>query len=131
MYYAYVCIIASSVNVRLLGERLEQNNEEKPNGRESQVARWPASESCPSCWREDGSWVEAEVFDHLHGLYWSGNPSYIRIPPVGDAPRATALRWKVSVVCLAVAALVARLSRSRNGRRHSGRHKQIGKRRCD
>ena len=58
MYYAYVCIIASSVNVRLLGERLEQNNEEKPNGRESQVARWPASESCPSCWREDDSWVD-------------------------------------------------------------------------
>ena len=98
MYYAYVCIIASPVNVRLLGQRLEQNNEEEPNRRESQLARWPALESCPSYWREDGSWVEAEVSDHLHGLYWSGNPSYIKIRSGGDAPRATALRWKVSVV---------------------------------
>eukprot|EP00571_Detonula_confervacea_P010571 CAMPEP_0172305988 /NCGR_PEP_ID=MMETSP1058-20130122/7169_1 /TAXON_ID=83371 /ORGANISM="Detonula confervacea, Strain CCMP 353" /LENGTH=462 /DNA_ID=CAMNT_0013017755 /DNA_START=241 /DNA_END=1626 /DNA_ORIENTATION=+ len=88
----------NDVNVRLLGERLDQNKETKPNQWESQQARWPPLFACPNCWREDRSWEEEKVFKHLHNMYWSGNPSYIKIPTIGTndsggGSRLIPLRW--------------------------------------
>ena len=60
----------NDVNVRLMGERLDQNNEPKPNSWESQQARWPSLFSCPNCWREDKSWEEDLIFEHLSSVYW-------------------------------------------------------------
>lgn len=60
----------NDVNVRLMGERLEQNKALKPNLWEVQQARWPSLVACPDCWREDSSWEEERVFEHLHKLFW-------------------------------------------------------------
>lgn len=60
----------NDVNVRLMGERLDRHSQPKPNDWESQQARWPSLFSCPNCWREDKSWEEDEVFQHLHTVYW-------------------------------------------------------------
>jgi len=122
----------NDVNVRLLGERLEQNKLDKPNRWESQQARWPNLFTCPNCWREDHSWDESDVFDHLHSLYWSGDPSYIKIQSNdtgsavvgGDGSRGIGLRWKMSGVVFVVAAVLMRLSSSKTGRRNSGKHKK-------
>jgi len=118
----------NDVNVRLLGERLEQNELEKPSPWESQQARWPSLSSCPNCWRHDRSWDESEVFEHLQGSYWLGNPTYIKIQSDGggvggDGPRASAFRWKLSAIVFAAVGLAMRLSRSRKGRRGSGKRK--------
>ena len=113
-----------AVNVRLLGERLEQNNMEKTTPQESQQARWPSSRACPGCWREDGSWDDERVFDHLHQTYWKGGPRRAKILPhhvVTSSPhRAMPLKWKVVVMLFVVAGLVARKPRSkRKKRRHT------------
>jgi len=129
----------NDVNVRLLGERLEQNRDPKPaNARESQQARWPPLSACPNCWREDRSWEEEEVFEYLRSAYWSGNPSYIKIAAVGGSAnsesggagggggsgRTIPLRWKGAVICFGIAVLVLRVYSRKRGRRNSGRHKK-------
>ncbi|KAL7469600.1 hypothetical protein ACHAXS_009845 [Conticribra weissflogii] len=60
----------NDVNVRLMGERMKQNGQVEPNSWESQQARWPSLVACPNCWREDRSWEDDRVFEHLHRLYW-------------------------------------------------------------
>ena len=122
----FSCLVI--VNVRLLGERLEQNEQPKPNHWESQQARWPALYACPNCWREDGSWEEEKVYDHLRAVFWSGNPSYLKIPSSGDgggpSSRVTPLRWALSLIVFAVVAFILRLYRAKKVRRNSGRHKK-------
>ena len=117
------------VNTRLLGERLEQNKEDKPSQWETQQARWPSLFACPDCWREDRSWEEEEVFKHMDSLYHTGNPSYIKIPSedsvsVGGRSSRFPLRWKVSAIILGVAAILTRLSNSKKIRHFSGKHKK-------
>lgn len=125
----------NDVNVRLMGERLEQRKAEKPSQWESQQARWPALYSCPNCWRDDRSWEEEEVYRHLRGMYWTGNPSYIKIPPsdgavgnggsvLGRLGFAGRMRWKLSFGILTVAVLVLRLYSSQKVRRYTGKHKK-------
>ena len=121
----------NDVNVRLLGERLEQNKEEKPNQWESQQARWPALFACPNCWREETP-SEEEIYKHLHSMYWSGNPSHLKID--GSMAGADALggvggsriplRWKITVIIFAVAVILWRLHTSKKVRRNSGKHKK-------
>ena len=121
-----------SVNVRLLGERLEQNEESKPNQSESQQARWPSSLSCPACWRNDGSWEQEEVFNHLHNMYWSGNPSYIKLSSsdnnssvLGGGGRSqTPLRWKLTLVIFMLAMLVRHMYNWKRRKLTSGQHKK-------
>ncbi|KAL9184762.1 hypothetical protein ACHAXT_012732 [Thalassiosira profunda] len=108
----------NDVNVRLLGERLDANKEAKPNGWESQQARYPALFACPNCWRPDGSWEEEEVFKFLRSMYWTGNISYLKTPSEDllDGSRVGAfhsLRWKVSAIVFAVVALLGHLSSKR------------------
>ena len=117
------------VNTRLLGERLEQNKEDKPSQWETQQARWPSLFACPDCWREDRSWEEEEVFKHMDSLYRTGNPSYIKIPSedsvsLGGRSSRFPLRWKVSAIILGVAAILTRLSNSKKIRHFSGKHKK-------
>ena len=117
------------VNVRLLGERLEQSKEPEPNQFESQQARWPPLFSCPNCWREDRSWEEEQIFKHLHNMYWSGNPSYIKIPSEdnftsGGRSRMIPLKWKLTIIIFAVAVLILRIYSSKKERRNSGKHKK-------
>lgn len=126
-------IIIGSVNVRLLGERLDQSVMEAPNQFESQQARWPALYACPNCWREDRSWEEEQVFKHLHSMYWSGNPSYLKIPAAAsssDSPSSdiggagSRLRWKLTIIVFGVAVMMIRLFYAKKVRHFSGKHKK-------
>ena len=129
----HTCAYWPSVNVRLLGKRLEQNKLDKPNQWESQQARWPNLFTCPNCWREDHSWGESNVFDHLHSLNWSGNPSYIKIQSNntgsavvgGNSSRGIGLRWKLPGIIFVVAAVLMRLSSLENGRSNSGNTQKV------
>ncbi|KAL7548372.1 hypothetical protein ACHAWF_011660 [Thalassiosira exigua] len=125
----WLCETHNDVNVRLLGERLELNHLPKPSEWETEQARWPSLYACPNCWREDRSWEEEQVFQHLRSMYWSGNPSYIKIASddndIVTAPRGKIpLRWKLSAIVVVVAVLLARLSASKKGRRYFGRRKK-------
>jgi thiol oxidase len=60
----------NDVNVRLMGERLQRDNQEGPSDWEQQQARWPSLYQCPNCWKEDHSWDQDEVFEELHSVYW-------------------------------------------------------------
>jgi len=116
----------NDVNVRLLGERLDQNKEPKPNQRESQQARWPSLYICPNCWREDKSWDENEIFAHLHSMYWSGNPSYIKIPSEESEPRKEfSSAWKVGGFLVCIISFFSWLLRLSKAHHHSGRHKKV------
>jgi len=124
----------NDVNVRLLGERLESRNENKPNDFEKHQAQWPSLYSCPNCWRDDHSWEEESVYQHLHKMYWSGNPDYIKIPAKGgvgsimgggaSSYRYLNLRSKLTIVVFAVVAMLVRLSSSKRVRHSSGWHKK-------
>ncbi|KAL3762087.1 hypothetical protein ACHAWU_003826 [Discostella pseudostelligera] len=120
----------NDVNVRLLGERLEANEESKPNHSESQQARWPSSRSCPSCWREDNSWEQEEVFNHLHNMYWSGNPSYIKIASDNYDTMSSGgwtqslLRWKSTLVSFVFAMLIRHIYTWKRRKFTSGQHKK-------
>ncbi|KAL7477182.1 hypothetical protein ACHAW6_002990 [Cyclotella cf. meneghiniana] len=99
----------NDVNVRLMGERLDRHSQPKPNDWESQQARWPSLFSCPNCWREDKSWEEDEVFQHLHTVYWAGNPTHIKIPSSDDVLKNNIDRprsWKIAGATFAVVLLL-------------------------
>mmetsp|Transcript_28864 Transcript_28864/g.45460 ORF Transcript_28864/g.45460 Transcript_28864/m.45460 type:complete len:516 (-) Transcript_28864:910-2457(-) len=116
----------NDVNTRLLGERMDQNNQPKPSQWESQQARWPSLYICPNCWREDKSWEEDEIFDHLHSMYWSGNPSYIKIPNNESEPRKSYRSiWKVGGFLVCIISLLAWFARMSKAHHHSGRHKKV------
>jgi len=123
-------VLFPSVNVRLLGERLEANKESKPNHSESQQSRWPSSRSCPSCWREDNSWEQEEVFNHLHNMYWSGNPSYIKIASDNYDTMSSGgwtqslLRWKFTLVSFVFAMLIRHIYTWKRRKFTSGQHKK-------
>ncbi|KAL3769921.1 hypothetical protein ACHAW5_002696 [Stephanodiscus triporus] len=107
----------NDVNVRLMGERLERNAENEPNQWEQQ-ARWPSLHDCPNCWRDDRSWEDEEIFKFLRNSYWSGNPSYIRIPssdgnPVGGSSRMIPLRWKLTVAVFAAVVLILHMYKTK------------------
>lgn len=123
-----VFMFSFSVNVRLLGERLEQNGELKPNQSESQQARWPSSLSCPACWRDDGSWEQEEVFNHLHNMYWWGNPSYIKISSDNNYETGgwsqTPLRWKLTLVIFVITMLIRHIYNWKRMKLTSGQHKK-------
>lgn len=118
------------VNVRLMGERLERNAEKEPNQWESQQARWPSLYACPNCWRDDRSWEDEEVFKFLRSSYWSGNPSYMKIPPPGDdgsvdgRSRMVPLRWKLAAVVFATVALILHMYNTKRRKQYSGKHKK-------
>jgi hypothetical protein len=115
----------NDVNVRLMGERLERNADEGPNQWESQQARWPSLYACPNCWRDDRSWEEEEVFIFLRSCYWSGNPSYIKIPSsVSGRSRMIPLRWKLAALVFVAVALILHINNSKKRKHYSGRHKK-------
>lgn len=91
--------VHNDVNVRLMGERLERDNQSKPNDFESQQARWPALFTCPNCWREDKSWQEEEVYRHLHSVYWHGNPTHLKLPDMDEFIKSSSVlprSWKIA-----------------------------------
>jgi hypothetical protein len=112
-----------------MGERLERNAEEGPNEWESQQARWPSLYMCPNCWRDDRSWDDEEVFKFLRSSYWSGNPSYIRIPSSYDSSvdgrsRMIPLRWKLAAVVFTAVALILHVYHTNRRKQYSGKHKK-------
>ena len=74
------------------------------------------------------------MFKHLHDMYWTGNPSYLKIPAghdgvdVGSGSTSSSptmsLRWKLSVIVFGALLLVLRLYGAKKARRNSGRHKK-------
>ena len=115
----------NDVNTRLLGEKMLQNDQPKPNEWESQQARWPSLYICPNCWREDKSWEEDEIFNHLYSMYWSGNPSFIKIPNAQEEPiNRFRLNWRVAgfVCMLSGIAWFVIMSKAHH---YSGRHKKV------
>ena len=112
-----------------MGERLERNADVGPNQWESQQARWPSLYACPNCWRDDRSWEDEEVFKFLRSSYWSGNPSYVKIPPADDGSvdgrsRMIPLRWKLAGVVFATVALVLHVYNTKRRKQYSGKHKK-------
>ena len=126
----FFVLFVNPVNVRLMGERLERNAEKEPNQWESQQARWPSLYACPNCWRDDRSWEDEEVFKFLRSSYWSGNPSYLKIPPPGDdgsvdgRSRMVPLRWKLAAVVFATVALILHMYNTKRKKQYSGKHKK-------
>lgn len=114
----------NDVNVRLLGERMDTNKQPKPNQFESQQARWPSLYTCPNCWREDRSWEEDEIYIHLKSMYWSGNPSYIKIQS-SETRTTFRFSWKVGGLLICLILAMARLLRWSKSHHHSGRHKKV------
>mmetsp|Transcript_19927 Transcript_19927/g.40071 ORF Transcript_19927/g.40071 Transcript_19927/m.40071 type:complete len:291 (-) Transcript_19927:85-957(-) len=119
----------NDVNVRLMGERMEQNSQVEPNSWESQQARWPSLVACPNCWREDRSWEEDRIFEHLHRLYWHGNPLHIRVE---ETPHDFDTRYekiplsrKIGAIVFGVLLTLALLAKSDKSKIHAGRHKKI------
>lgn len=110
----------NDVNVRLMGERLERDNQDPPNEREQQQARWPSLYQCPNCWREDHSWDQDEVFEELHSMYWAGNPTRIKIqatdPVLEDdtQPRGTPRSWKIAGVIFSMVLLLVWAAKSKH-----------------
>ena len=112
----------NDVNVRLLGERLEQNKDIKPNQWESQQARWPVLFACPNCWRDETP-SEEDIYKHLHAMYWVGNPSRLKLIDAVP-PRMISRGWKIGGFVFAFAVLVLRLTASKKVRYSSGKHKK-------
>jgi thiol oxidase len=59
----------NSVNVRLLHEKAEREGF-TPTSQDDIDKEWPARDDCPQCWRDDGGWVEDNVFGKLKLDYW-------------------------------------------------------------
>ena len=115
----------NDVNVRLMNERNTADSKDPSTTWESQQARWPSLYSCPDCWRDEigtKSWDEEEVYKYLRNTYWTGNPSYLHIPPaaalMNDRSRLIPLRWKLAVVVILFAAVaMLRLYNSKKSKR--------------
>lgn len=65
----------------------------------------------------------------MRNSYWSGNPSYIRIPssdgnPVGGSSRMIPLRWKLTVVVFAAVVLIMHMY---NTKKRMGKRKTVHK----
>lgn len=120
----------NTVNDRLLRDRFFQNGEPKANEWESQQARWPSLFACPNCWREDRSWEEDRVYEHLHKVFWAGNPLRIKIDTTdgfrkSDTVGSLSFSWKLAGFGFAVALLVAWIFKSRKLVSQTGRHKKF------
>ncbi|KAL3777648.1 hypothetical protein HJC23_005514, partial [Cyclotella cryptica] len=117
----------NDVNVRLMGERLDRDMQPKPNDWESQQARWPSLFSCPNCWREDKSWEEDEVFQHLHRVYWAGNPTHIKIPSSDEVLKNSYDRsrsWKVAGATFALILLLVWMLKSKQLLTRTGKRRE-------
>lgn len=60
----------NDVNVRLMAEERKEKGLPQATLEQMQMARWPSTRDCPSCWMEGGGWDEEEVYKMLHSYYW-------------------------------------------------------------
>jgi len=58
----------NDVNVRLAREEAEREGRTFGT-EEAERERWPPSESCPRCWKDDGSWDDGAIYSFLHREY--------------------------------------------------------------
>jgi hypothetical protein len=54
-----------------------------PTRLQEDAIRWPSRESCPKCWRDDGSWDSDAVYEHLQYEYWPRGPQHFRYVVLG------------------------------------------------
>jgi thiol-disulfide isomerase/thioredoxin len=59
----------NAVNVRLLHERADREGR-IISPQEEEAVQWPSRKECPSCWRNDGTWDEDDMFKFLRIVYW-------------------------------------------------------------
>jgi hypothetical protein len=72
----------NDVNVKLLRET-EMAAKRTPSRMQEDASRWPSRESCPKCWRDDGSWDSDAVYEHLKHEYWPRGPQHFRYVVLG------------------------------------------------
>lgn len=59
----------NAVNKRLLREKADREHQQVHPEDEIRV-QYPSREACPSCWNQDGSWDEENIYRYLRLEYW-------------------------------------------------------------
>ncbi len=60
--------VHNEVSVRLMNEQKQRAS--RLGIRDEIVVIWPNIETCVLCFKDDGTWNEAEIFKHLESTYW-------------------------------------------------------------
>jgi glycosidase len=71
---AWLWELHNSVNVRLMKEHAEQDHR-TPTTEDEIEKRFPRTEDCPQCWKEDGAWDEDTIYKFLRVEYWPDDPT--------------------------------------------------------
>jgi len=71
----------NGVNIRLRGERIENQEETEDMTDESQV-QWPTIDHCPICWLSPGRWDEDYVYQFIRMQYWPEDDETIEFKKV-------------------------------------------------